>query len=200
MSGRRKEMRRSLVQLALAQSGYFTAGQALELGYSYQTQKFHVDEGNWLRVDRGILRLPDVPPSEYDTLVRWYLWAKGKGVISHESALSAHRLGDANPALIHLSVPRDFQRAASGVRLHKGELPRGDDVVERQGFKLTTPLRTLLDVAAGNLETDQLATAIADGLDAGLITRRQLLTRVDSFGPHAALRVEHAFDMIKDDV
>ena len=72
-----------------------------------------------------------------------------------------------------------------------GVVPRGD-LVERQGFRLTTPLRTLLDIAAGNLDTDQLATAIRDALEAGLVTRRQLLSRADSFGDHAALRIERA--------
>ncbi|MCA1844666.1 MAG: hypothetical protein LC792_16030, partial [Actinobacteria bacterium] len=119
------------------------------------------------------------------------LWARGKGVVSHDSALSAHEIGDANPAQVHLTVPPNFRPTAIGVRLHRGVL-RTADVVEHQGFRVTTPLRTLLDAAAGNLDTDQLATAIRDALDAGLVTRRQLLGRVDAFGDHGALRIERA--------
>jgi len=142
-------------------------------------------------VDRGIFRLPDWPPSPADSLIRSSLWARGKGVVSHDSALSAHDIGDANPAEVHLTVPPNFRATAEGVRLHRGVVPPGD-IVERQGFRLTTPLRTLLDIAAGNLDTDQLATAIRDALQAGLVTRRQLLSRADSFGDHAALRIERA--------
>lgn len=101
-----------------------------------------------------------------------------------------------NPAQVHLTVPPNFRAMAKGVRVHRGVLPPGD-VTERQGFRLTTPLRTLLDVAAGNLDTDQLATAIRDALEAGLVTRRQLLSRADSFGDHAALRIERALAAVQ---
>jgi hypothetical protein len=74
----------------------------------------------------------------------------------------------------------------------RGVIPPGD-IVERQGFRLTTPLRTLLDIAAGNLDNDQLATAIRDAL----VTRRQLLSRADSFGDHAALRTERALAAVQ---
>jgi|GEM_PF-5339977 len=76
------------------------------------------------------------------------------------------------------------------VRLHRSVLPPGD-VTERQGFRVTTPLQTLLDIAAGHLDTDQLATAIGDGLDASLVTRRQLLRR-GLLRDHAAFRIERA--------
>lgn len=196
MPGPRQDMRRSLFALAGGQSGYFTAAQALALGYSYPAQKFHVDHGNWTRVDRGIFRLPEWPPSPADSLARWSLWARGRGVVSHDTALAVHEIGDSNPALVHLTVPPNFRPRAPGVRLHHGELPDGD-VAGRQGFRLTTPLRTLLDVAAGNLDADQFATAIGDALEAGLVTRRQLLARADSFGDHAALRLERALSAVR---
>jgi predicted transcriptional regulator of viral defense system len=191
-------MRRALFALATQQSGYFTAGQALEVGYSYAAQKFHADHGNWLRVDRGIYRLPEWPPGEHDSLVRWTLWSRGRGVVSHETALAVFELGDVSPAVVNLTVPPNFRPKAPGIRLHHGDLPT-DDVLDRQGFRITSPLRSLLDVAAENLDVDQLATAIRDALDAGIVTRRQLLGRVDEFGDHAALRIERALQLIPAD-
>lgn len=191
------DRRRALFVLATGQSGYFTAGQALEVGYSYPAQKFHVDQGNWERVDRGIFRLPDWPPGEHDTVIRWSLWARGKGVASHETALSVHGLGEANPARVHLTVPRTFRANAEAVRLHKGNLP-DSDVLDRQGFRITTVLRTVLDVAADTLDLESVASAMRDGLDAGLVTRRQLLSRADEFGPHAALRVERSLRLLEE--
>lgn len=196
MAGPRQDARRSLLALAGAQSGYFTAAQALHVGYTYSTQKFHVDHGNWVRVDRALFRLPEWPASPADSLIRWSLWARGRAVVSHDTALAAHELGDANPAAVHLTVPQNFRSKAPGVRLHRGELP-AEDILERGGYRITTPLRTLLDVAAGNLDTDQLATAIADSIEAGLLTRRQLLARADAFGDHAALRIERALSQTR---
>jgi len=198
VAGPRQDARRSLLALAGAQSGYFTAAQALRSGYAYPTQKFHVDHGNWARVDRGIFRLPEWPASPADSLIRWSLWARGRAVVSHDTALAAHELGDANPAAVHLTVPPNFRSKSPGVRLHRGELP-AEDILERGGYRITTPLRTLLDVATGNLDTDQLATAIADALEAGLVTRWQLLARADTCGDHAALRIERALATVRAD-
>jgi predicted transcriptional regulator of viral defense system len=188
-------MRRALFAVAAGQSGYFTAAQARAVGYTYAAQKFHVDHGNWVRIDRGQFRLPEWPGGDHDSLVRWALWAHGKAVVSHETALAVHALGDVDPALVDLTVPLNFRQRAPGVRLHRSSLPT-DDVVDRSGFRLTTPLRTLLDVAVGNLDLDLLATAIGDALEAGLVTRSQILGRADSHGDHAALRIERALQLV----
>ncbi|MDR0991263.1 MAG: type IV toxin-antitoxin system AbiEi family antitoxin domain-containing protein [Propionibacteriaceae bacterium] len=51
MANSRQVLRRRLETIAFTQAGFFTAAQALEAGYSYQAQKYHVDAGNWVRVD-----------------------------------------------------------------------------------------------------------------------------------------------------
>lgn len=196
MPGPRQELRRTLFALAGGQSGYFTAGQALTVGYSYPAQKFHADHGNWQRVDRGLFRLPEWPPSEHDSLVRWSLWARGRGVVSHETALAVHHLGDANPAEVDLTVPRNFRARAVGVRLHHKDLPV-DDVMARQGFRITTPLRSLIDAAAGNVDVDLVSGAVGDALRSGIVSRRQILARIDQQGEHAALRMERALRLVE---
>ena len=187
----RQDLRRRLVAVARAQSGYFTAAQAREVGYSYSAQSYHAHRGNWERVSYGIYRLPEWPVGRHDDLVRWFLWSGQRAVVSHESALSVHELGDVNPSYVHLTVPPDLHQKSSSAVLHVGELP-DDDIDVREGFKVTTPLRSLLDVAAGDLDGDQLERAIQDAVNIGLASRRALLARADSFGPRAALRVERA--------
>src|SRR6266536_1016284 len=176
----RRELRQRLVALAGAQSGYFSAAQALAAGYSYQAQKQNADRGNWVQVGR------------HEDLVRLSLWSRGRAVVSHESALSVHELGDVNPARTHLTVPAGFrQRALAGVVLHRAALPEGD-VRDQEGFRVTTPLRSLLDTAAGDLDLDLLAGAVEDALEQGVLTRSRLLARADELGPRAALRIERA--------
>lgn len=191
MTGQRQERRRHLYDLAGTQGGYFTAAQAIELGYPYQSQKYHVDHGNWERVDRGLFRLPEWPISEHEDLIRWTQWARGRAVVSHETALAVHDLGDVNPARVHLTVPARFRKRARGVVVHHGEVP-DSDVEQRHGFRLTMPLRSLLDVATGDLDLDHLAGAMEEALARGVLTRRMILARVDAFGDRAALRVERA--------
>ena len=196
----RTDLRRRLLALAARQSGYFTAAQALDVGYSYPAQRYHAQRGNWLRVDRGIYRLPEWPTGPREDLVRWSLWSRGRGVVSHETALSVHELGDVDPAQVHLTVPPNFRQTDSSLVIHRAELP-DRDVEEHDGFRVTTPLRSLLDVAAGELDLDQLAQAIEEALAGGMTTRRTLLDRADELGANIALRVERALQGVeRDDV
>ena len=188
----RRELRRKLLQIAGTQSGLFTAAQAREAGYSYPAQKYHVDHGNWTRIDRGIFRLPEWPPGPHEDLVRWVLWTHNRGVVSHETAMSVYGLGDVDPTRTHLIVPTGFRKTAPGVLLHRVSLHH-DDIHRHDGFPITTPVRTLLDVASGDLDLDQLAGAIQEAIASGRATRRELLLRADALGAHAALRVERAF-------
>ena len=189
-------LRRRLSALALRQAGYFTAAQALEVGYSHQAQKYHADHGSWARVARALFRLPDWPEREEDVYVRWRLWSRDDAVVSHQSALSLHRLGDVNPALVHLTVPRGFRAREPTVVLHRAVLPP-QDVEEREaGYRVTTPERTLLDAAGAGLTQDQLDVAVSDAVNEGIVVPRRLRERSDAFGELAALRIERALSRL----
>ncbi len=187
----RQDLRRGLFQLAAVQAGYFTAAQALEIGYSYQAQHYHAHRGNWVRVDRGLYRLFEWPIGPHDDLVRWSLWAGGRAVVSHETALDVHGVGEFNPAHIHLTVPSGFSKQAPGAVIHQGKLGR-DDIEERTGFRVTTPVRTLVDVAADGANGEQLERAIEEARDLGFLTPRQLRERAEAVNVKAALRIERA--------
>lgn len=191
MAGVRQDLRRALDTLAFRQAGYFTAAQALEVGYSYQAQKHHVDAGNWVRVDRGIFRLPHWPAEAEDSYVRWALWSKGRGVLSHESALSVHGLSDVDPRQIHLTVGRDFHASDEAIVLHFVDL--GDEDIESRGaWSLTTPSRTIVDVADGETPQEHVTAALGEALDRGLVTRRRMREESERRSDRAALRVERA--------
>jgi predicted transcriptional regulator of viral defense system len=188
----RRDLRRSLFSLVANQGGYFTAAQAKEIGYSYPAQAHHVGAGNWLRIDRGIFRLVEWVPNVNDDLIRWTLWSRGRAVVSHESALSVHGIGEFESARVHLTVPPGFSiREDPSVVLHHANLPEGD-VVKRTGFALTTVVRSLVDIAALTAEEDQLARAIEEARENGLLTIRQLRARAETLDAKAALYIERA--------
>jgi predicted transcriptional regulator of viral defense system len=194
----RKAFRKRLVEVAATQAGYFSASQALEAGYSYPAQHYHALNENWLRVGRGIFRLPEWPSSPHEDLVRWTLWSGQRGVVSHESALAVHDLGDVNSASVHLTVPPGFRAQAEGVVLHRAVVAPGEKE-EHSGFSVTTPLRSLIDVASGSLDLDQVVTAVVEALRRGLLTGRRLRARADAAGDRAALRIERALAKIEAD-
>jgi predicted transcriptional regulator of viral defense system len=191
MSTPRIDARRKLAQLAATRSGYFSAADALEAGYSYRAQADQTKRGNWERIQHGIYRLADAPAGDHDDLVRWSLWSHDQGVVSHDTALSVYRLGDANPAVVHLTVPKQFRKTSTGIRLHRATLD-DSDVNQSAGFRITTPVRTIVDVAATTTDADVLNSAIDDALDQGLVTTRQLVHVAAAHGPTAELRIERA--------
>ena len=167
------------------QAGYFTAGQAKKAGYSYPNQSYHRKQGHWLDQGWGIFRLRDYPRSEYEPYVRLCLWSRAKtgepqAVVSHDTALALHELSDVMPAKTHLSVPKGFRKVPpKGVVLHKSQLAAGDSE-PRHGFRVTTPLRTLLDVAASPTSPEHLAGAVREALERGLVRRGKLLEALDA--------------------
>jgi predicted transcriptional regulator of viral defense system len=187
----RRDLRRQLFDLAAQQGGYFTAAQAKALGYSYQTQAHHVGAGNWWRVDRGMFRLAEWIPGAHDELARWTLWSRGRAVVSHESAMAVHGIGEFESRHVHLTVPPGFSMRDDAVALHYAELPAAD-IAEHTGYRVTTPLRTLIDIAASTPDEDQLARAIDDARRAGLVTARRLRSRAETLDPRAALYLERA--------
>lgn len=177
--------------MAAEQGGYFTAAQAKEIGYSYQAQAHHVAAGNWLRIDRGLFRLAEWIPDLHDDLARWTLWSKGRGVVSHQTALSVHGIGEFESPRVHLTVPARFSMRDDAVTLHVADLPH-EDVTERTGFRITTPVRSIVDVAASSPDEDQLCLAIDDAQQNGLLTLRNLRTRAEALDARAALHIERA--------
>ena len=164
-----------LYALAETQGGYFTAADAKALGYVYPHQHFHVKSGNWVRVDRGIFRLKHFPAVAHEDLIRWWLWSRKQGFISHESAAAVYELGDVLPSKTHLTVPQGFRkRAPHALLLHRAQLD-ATDVEMREGYRITTPLRTILDLASEHLDPERLTAVTRDALKKGLIDRKALL-------------------------
>lgn len=187
----RRDLRRRLFNAAAEQAGYFTAANARQLGYSYQAQAHHVSAGNWLRVDRGLFRLAEWIPDVHDDLARWTLWSKGRAVVSHESALAVHGIGEFESSKVHLTVPPGFTMRDEALVLHHCDLPN-TDIVQRTGFRVTTVVRSVIDVAARRPDEDQLSRAIGEAQEEGLLSLRALRSRAEAVDIRAALYIERA--------
>lgn len=185
----RREMRRRLFVLASNQAGYFSAAQAMEVGYSYQAQAHHVRAANWHRVARGLFRLADWPAGDHDDLVRWTLWSGGRATVSHETALAVHDIGEFGSSRIHLTVPPGFAKSDAALMLHHNHLSP-HDVIAGRGFAVTTPLRSVIDIAATSPDEDQLARLVAEALGRGMLTARMLRSRAEDVDLRAALQIE----------
>lgn len=172
----RAEKSNRLFEVAESQQGYFTSADAKRLGYDYPHQHFHVKQGNWIRVDHGIFRLKNFPAARHEDLIRWWLWTRKKGVLSHDTAAAVYELGDILPARVHLTVPPDFRRKPpKGVSLHKAKLVAGDFEM-RHGFPVTKPLRTVADLTLSHMDPERLSAVVKEGVQKGLVDKKELLT------------------------
>jgi predicted transcriptional regulator of viral defense system len=97
-----------------------------------------------------------------------------QAIVSHETALALYEISDANPSNIHLIVPPTYRkRMPPGVILHKAFLT-SRDWEQREGYRVTTPLRTILDTARSPSSWPFLTDAIYDALQKGLVRASQI--------------------------
>ena len=182
----RNDASRCLYSVAEGQAGFFTAKQAKNAGFSESSHTYNVREGHWAREYRGIYRLCSFPAVLRPELVRWHLWSmdragRAQGVYSHSTALGLYVTPEIQPPDAHLeldmTVPKGFRRSGAtpeGLTLHYAELPESD-IAARNGYRLTTPLRTILDlVVADTMPREELSKALLGIVERGLITRRQV--------------------------
>ena len=169
-----------LFQIASEHGGYFTAAQARDCGFSSALLGHHAREGGRLiRVRRGLYRLRRYPSSpREDVLAAWLAAGPDQAVVSHESALEILGLSDVVPDAVHITVPRSrrYRPRVAGARLHTTtrELPPSD-VTVRDGIRLTSAVRSIVDAAEAGVAPEQVQAATRDALDRGMATERRLV-------------------------
>ena len=98
-------------------------------------------------------------------------------LLRHGTALTLHELSDVMPRRLDMTVPPGFQRMAAIPRvlqLHRARLGDGD-VETIDGVRVTTALRTLVDVIADDALSRELQVqAVDEAIRRGLVMRRQI--------------------------
>jgi predicted transcriptional regulator of viral defense system len=131
--------------------------------------------------------MPLVPATERDQYMEMVLRTQGRGVLSHATALDLHGLCDANPDVIHLTVPVGFRtrRQLPGVvRIHRKELQHGEHTLH-EGIPIVTPLRAIRDGIEMGLGAHLIEQAITTALETGAITELER-EQLDAAAPRVA--------------
>jgi predicted transcriptional regulator of viral defense system len=192
----RTERLQRLFELAATQAGHFTSAQARALGYSARSVVHHVKAGHFERLGRGFYRLVGVPAETHEDIVAaWLRLAPRGAVVSHDTALALYDLAPSRSYEIHLTLPRDRRprtaRSATGIKLHTTVVPLSrEEVATRFGVQITSPVRTIVDVAASGGDPSMINEAVARALTTGLVSRAELLTAVK----RGSARVRHVVE------
>lgn len=167
-----------LFRAASQQGGYFTARDARACGFSRASLSYHAGRGRFIRVRQGLYRLREYPEStREDVIAAWLAAGRDDAVVSHESALDLLGLSDVVPDSVHLTLPRTmrYRPAMPGVTVHTTTKPLGaGDVVIRDGIRVTSAVRSILDSAEAGTSPEQVVAALREALDRGMATRAQV--------------------------
>jgi predicted transcriptional regulator of viral defense system len=188
-----------LFEIAASQGGYFTSAQARECGFSHALLSHHASGGRFVRARRGLYRLRHFPRSPRDHVFEaWLGIGRGVAVLSHESALELYGLSDVVPEEVDLTVPRSYRgrRRLPGVRIHTTAHPPGEnEVMIREGIRVTAPARSIVDAASVGMAPEQVVTAARQALARGLATRCQLLEAARKKGRRISRLVSAALEL-----
>ena len=144
----------------------------------------HVAAEHVERLSRGFYRLVGVPAGPHEDIVAaWLKLVPHRAVVSHETALALYDLAPSRSHHIHLTLPRKYRPRASqsapALALHTTTVPlRRDEVTTRFGLQLTSPARTIADIADIGADPSVVIEATRRALATGLVSPNELRTAV----------------------
>jgi very-short-patch-repair endonuclease len=159
-------------EIAGAQRNLITLDQLSAIGVGRNAIEHRLTSGRWQRLHKGVYLIGPAPPT-----LPARAWAAvfscGEGsVLSHRTAATFWSLLPAGEEL-HISVAGRNPGVRRGVKVHRVvELP-ADEVAIKGGIPLTTPARTICDLAATEPLRD-VESALAEARIHRLATDRQI--------------------------
>lgn len=112
------------------------------------------------------------------------------GVVSYQSAAQVYAMGDFHPHFLHVTTA-DAVDARGTVAIHRQPLYAAD-ICDLGPFRATTPLRTVLDLAASPVSQAVLDGVVADGIAIGRVVADELSATAQSQPARVASRLHHA--------
>jgi very-short-patch-repair endonuclease/predicted transcriptional regulator of viral defense system len=139
------------------QHGFVAHGQLVDLGLSTSAIGRRIAAGRLHRRYRGVYAVGHRP-----TGIEGEWWAAvlayaPDGVLSHASAAAAFALLRSRE--LHVTAANGRKRR-TGIVIHQRRSVLGDETTELAGMPITTPARTLLDLAASGLNRTRLERAV----------------------------------------
>jgi hypothetical protein len=156
---------RMIARLAGRQAGVVSHEQLLGHGLSAEAIKGRREAGRLLPVYRGVYAVGH--PAVGSEGRRWAaVLALGvNAVLSHHSAADALGFRTSSSGLIHVTVKgRGGRLHRAGIRVHRPYALPDDEVTTLRGLPITTPARTLLDLASAGVRGRPLEAAL-DGAE-----------------------------------
>jgi hypothetical protein len=163
-----------MLALAEVQRGVIIRRQLRARGISWKVERELVADGFLREIRRGAYAVAGRPASPWEHAVAVGLLCGPTAALSHSTAAAIHRLpGLAAPREPEVTVPNFLNPRLTGARIHRVSAISPVDVVQRSGVAVTSPCRTVVDLAS-RFDTELLARIVDEGSMARLWTIQEL--------------------------
>ena len=165
-------------RIAVRQHGIVTRRQLLAEGVSRDVLDHRVRTRRLRPVHRGVYRVGPVDPPLAREMAAC-LACGPDAWLSHRSAGVLWELlkRSPRPALVDITL-RGSERRRPGIRAHRTATLRDDEVTRRREIPVTTPARTLFDLAS-LLRPMALEKAVAEGVARRLVREEELIEMIE---------------------
>jgi len=185
---------REIAALAARQHGVVSRGQLRDLGLADSAIGYRVSSGRLHRVHRGVFavghrRLPSLGAWSAAVL------ACGPGaVLSHAAAAALWDMRRSAASSVDVTIRRTGRLTRPGIRIHRPRTMPENETSAREGIPVTTPARTILDMAA--LLSPSRLEHLLDQAEIRELTDYPALDAIATAHPghHGAARLQRAIE------
>jgi hypothetical protein len=164
---------RLLAALAASQHGVVAARQLVELGFTRDQIRWRVASGRLHRIHAGVYAVGHPALTREGRWMAAVLACGGGALLSHRDAAALWRMADYARGDIEVTVLSGGGRARPGIRVHRTRWLHPDDRSSHCRIPVTSPARTLLDLAAV-VAPRHLELAFEEGLRSRLVSPEAL--------------------------
>lgn len=171
-----------LVAIAEDNDGLLTSKQARNAGILDSVLVRLTQRGRLERAARGVYRIAHYPQSKFSQYREAILWAEASQgpenpdvALSHETAFAIYGISDANPPIVHITVPKAARLRRvrpKWIAIHRDDLGPLD-VTLYEGLPVTSIAKTVADVLNTTGRIELTRQAVADAKRAGYINNSE---------------------------
>jgi very-short-patch-repair endonuclease len=163
---------RAIAAIATAQLGLITRDQLVDLGLGRGAIEHGLERGRLTSIHRGVYAVAHLALALPAKQLAAVLACGRAAFLSHHSAAAVWGFEPSAEGETEVTmVGRDAARRREGIRVHRVVAIDPRDVRRRQNVPITSPARTLLDIAP-DLSDRELERAFDDGLVRRIFTRQ----------------------------
>jgi len=150
----------AIAAIAARQGGVIAHSQLRELGVSAAAIGRRLQVGRLHSKYRGVFAVGHRKIGVEGLWWAGVLACGSDAVLSHASAAAAWNIRRSSAPTVHVTVGLGGRARRPGIRLHRSRLRSSDEVTKLDGLPITTPARTLLDLAESGLRGRRLEAAV----------------------------------------